>query len=77
MAERSGLLVGLTAQLDQLSTRDREAILDMLFEPSAPWTLVIATNDPRTLERCDQVLELSTPTDPTSENLEDPQPLSA
>ena len=44
--------------LDGLSDENRAHLTDVLFAKDAPWTLVIASNVPEVLERCDQVLDL-------------------
>jgi ABC-type bacteriocin/lantibiotic exporter with double-glycine peptidase domain len=46
--------------LDQLDgVVNREKMLDALFDPNAPWTLLVTTEDPALLARCTQVYELS------------------
>ena len=43
-------------QIDSLPERVR--ILDILFAPEAPWTLIVASQSPEVLDRCTDVLEL-------------------
>jgi ABC-type multidrug transport system fused ATPase/permease subunit len=42
----------------QLSGERRQRLLDTLFDPDAPWTLVVLSSAEDVLARCDQVLEL-------------------
>lgn len=42
----------------QLSAPVRALVLDVLFDPRAPWTLVIASNELDVLQRCQRVLVL-------------------
>lgn len=53
----------------------RKHLLDVLFDPCAPWTLVISSNATDVLERCDQVLEL--PEGTVSSLPHEPRPQSA
>lgn len=48
----------LSQIFQQLSGDCRERVLDLVFDREAPWTVVVASNAPDVLERCDQVLEL-------------------
>ncbi len=57
LAARPRLLL-FDAAFSQLSHEELQKILDTLFDPSMEWTLVIASNVPEVLERCDQVLHL-------------------
>lgn len=52
-------LVLVNEALDELSDEQREALLDLLFDRSAPWTLVVASQRAEILARCDRVLRLS------------------
>lgn len=44
---------------EELNDEERNALLEVLFDRSAPWTLVIATHRAEVLARCDRVLRLS------------------
>jgi predicted ABC-type transport system involved in lysophospholipase L1 biosynthesis ATPase subunit len=44
--------------LDGIDDATREPLLDALFDPSAPWTLVVVSADPHVLRRADRVLVL-------------------
>ena len=44
--------------LDGLSDENRRRLCDVLFAEDAPWTLVVTSNVPEVLERCDQVIKL-------------------
>jgi putative ABC transport system ATP-binding protein len=57
IAGRPRLLL-VTDFFGDLSKEARESLLAALFDPGAPWTLVIATNEPEVLDRCDSVLSL-------------------
>ena len=46
-----GLLNGLTE-------KTRDLLCEVLFQRNAPWTLVVASNDPVVTARCDRVLDL-------------------
>ena len=39
----------------------RQPLLDALLDPAAPWTLLLATQDPSLVARCSSSLELRTP----------------
>lgn len=45
--------------IDGLDPRVREPMLDALFAADRAWTLLVVSNDPRVLARCDTVLALS------------------
>ncbi len=55
---------------DGLPPATRAPIFDMLFDPAAAWTLVVVSNLPEVLERCDRVLHLTPPEDASGEPLE-------
>ena len=57
LVARPGLLL-IDGLLDHLSRADCPGLMDALFAPDAPWTLVVATTDPGVLARCDQVVRL-------------------
>jgi putative ABC transport system ATP-binding protein len=57
LAGRPRLLV-LDGTLDALDLRACPALLDALFDPAAPWTLVVASADPEVLGRCGRVIDL-------------------
>jgi len=44
--------------LDHLASNDRRRALDVLFADDSPWTLVVVSNTPDVLERCERVLEM-------------------
>jgi predicted ABC-type transport system involved in lysophospholipase L1 biosynthesis ATPase subunit len=59
--------------LDEFDRRTRERIGDLLFDPAAPWTLVIVSERDDLLDRCTRRLQLRsqetpepTPTDGSS-----------
>jgi len=45
-------LVIIDAMLDELQPDQREAALDALFDPAAPWTVLCITSEPSALVRC-------------------------
>jgi putative ABC transport system ATP-binding protein len=66
-SERASLLVAralvsrprlmlLDGILDGIEADSRERLLDALFAPNAPWTVVVATGNRRVAQRCDRVL---------------------
>jgi putative ABC transport system ATP-binding protein len=57
IASRPALLV-VDHVLDGIDDATREPLLDALFDPSAPWTLVVVSADPHVLRRADRVLVL-------------------
>ncbi len=57
IAGRPRLLL-VTDIFGELHGEARELLLAALFDRGAPWTLVIATNEPEVLDRCDSVLSL-------------------
>ncbi|HTV00305.1 MAG TPA: ABC transporter ATP-binding protein [Luteitalea sp.] len=59
MAARPRLLV-LDGVLDAVldTSRDSDQLLDALFGPDAPWTLVCTTDEPAVLARCTRVVTL-------------------
>lgn len=42
--------------IDQLEKEEKEKILNVLFAPDAPWTLIGVSNDWKFISRCDKVL---------------------
>ncbi len=48
-------LLLLERAFDLIDPKERERIADFLFSRERPWTLVVASNDPEVLERCDRV----------------------
>jgi ABC-type bacteriocin/lantibiotic exporter with double-glycine peptidase domain len=52
------VLLVLDDAIDGLDPRVREPMLDELFAPSRPWTLVVTTNDPKIHARCEAVWRL-------------------
>jgi ABC-type bacteriocin/lantibiotic exporter with double-glycine peptidase domain len=52
------VLLVLDDAIDGLDPRVREPMLDALFAPSNPWTLVVTSNDPRVHARCEAVWRL-------------------
>jgi ABC-type multidrug transport system fused ATPase/permease subunit len=57
VAGRPRLLL-VTDFFEELAEDARARVFDVLFDPKAPWTLVIATNQPDVLARCSRVLAL-------------------
>ncbi len=57
VAGRPRLLL-VSDMFEALTGASRERVFDVLFERDAPWTLLIATNRPDVLARCDRVLRL-------------------
>jgi putative ABC transport system ATP-binding protein len=57
VAGRPRLLL-VTDFFEELAEDARARVFDVLFDPKAPWTLVIATNQPDVLARCSRVLVL-------------------
>ncbi len=51
-------LLVLDDLLDCLPEQGRAALLDQLFDPAAGWTLVIVSDLPEVLDRCDHVIRL-------------------
>jgi ABC-type bacteriocin/lantibiotic exporter with double-glycine peptidase domain len=51
-------LVLISDFFQSLAPDARARVLDVLFDPQAPWTLVIASNEPAVLARCARVLTL-------------------
>jgi len=51
-------LILFDGTLDRLAPEDRDGVLDTLFRPDASWTLVVSSDEPAVLERCERVLEL-------------------
>ncbi|MBX7192306.1 MAG: ABC transporter ATP-binding protein/permease [Sandaracinaceae bacterium] len=52
------VLLVLDDALDGLDPRVREPMLDALFAPARPWTLLVTSTDPSVLARCERVLGL-------------------
>ncbi|PID38865.1 MAG: ABC transporter ATP-binding protein [Proteobacteria bacterium] len=42
--------------LDGIEAESRERLLDALFAPNAPWTVIVATGNRRVAKRCDRVM---------------------
>jgi len=57
IAGRPRLLL-ISDVFQSLAPDARERVLDVLFDPQAPWTLLIASNEPAVLARCARVLTL-------------------
>ncbi|MEM6674925.1 MAG: ABC transporter ATP-binding protein [Planctomycetota bacterium] len=51
-------LLAVDAHFDRSAADDRDRIFDILFDDARPWTLVVVSNLPEVLERCDRVLKL-------------------
>lgn len=51
-------LLLIDESLDTLDNHSVAPILEMLFSESAPWTLVLCTQDPEIAKRCDEILAL-------------------
>ncbi len=58
VAGRPSLLL-IDKELDGLDPREMSTVLDYLFHPDRPWTLVIATRDDGILARCPRVFRLA------------------
>ena len=54
-------LLLLDDALIPLEDAARKQVLDALFAPDAPWTLVVASESPDVLERCTRVIDLPGP----------------
>ena len=54
-------LLLLDGVLDHLHPADAPNLLDALFDPAAPWTLVVVTRDPDVLARCDDAVPVGDP----------------
>ncbi len=54
---RPGLLV-LDESLDHMDADIRETVLPAVFDPGAPWTLVIVTHSEEAAKLCDRVVRL-------------------
>ncbi|MEZ4354235.1 MAG: ATP-binding cassette domain-containing protein [Myxococcota bacterium] len=67
---RPRLLI-VDGELSELEGEARERVLDALFAPDAPWTLVVASAREDVLERCGRVIRLAT--DPNDARV-DPRP---
>jgi len=58
LAEPTVLLVdGLLDEIERLETND--PLVDALLAPDAPWTLILTSDRPDILRRCDRVYRLS------------------
>lgn len=44
--------------LDPLPGDALDEVLDVLFDPGAPWTLIVVSSRPRVIERCDRKIDL-------------------
>ncbi len=51
-------LLLLDEALENIDAETKGQILNVLFDPSAPWTLILATHDSFELSHCDEVLKL-------------------
>ncbi len=51
-------LLLVNEMFESLTGASRDSAFDVLFDRAAPWTLIIATNRPEVLARCDRVLRL-------------------
>ncbi len=58
IAGRPSLLL-VDGALDGLDPRTRDRVIDALFAPDAPWTLLVVTDDPEVLARCDRTFVLA------------------
>ncbi|MFM7148512.1 MAG: hypothetical protein ACKO23_01595, partial [Gemmataceae bacterium] len=47
--------------LDTMDPDRRDHIVHSIFDPQAPWTLLIVTRDPEIISRCDRILNLGAP----------------
>lgn len=54
-------LLLLDGVLDALDSRDCPELLPRLFDPTAPWTLLIASTNPAVIGMCDRIFELTPP----------------
>lgn len=68
LAGRPRLLI-LDGSLDAIDLRECPELLPRLFDRTAPWTLLVATNNQDVVGRCDRTVEL--------DHAEDPLPLTA
>jgi ABC-type bacteriocin/lantibiotic exporter with double-glycine peptidase domain len=57
MVGRPRLLI-LDGVLDLFALESAPDLLDTLFAPESPWTLLVATRDPEIISRCDRSLDL-------------------
>lgn len=57
VARKPGLLL-IDKVLDGLDPLEAETVLSRLFDASQPWTLLIATRDPRVIDRCSRLHRL-------------------
>jgi ABC-type bacteriocin/lantibiotic exporter with double-glycine peptidase domain len=55
-------LLVVDEMVDGLDPQTRDAVLKVLLDRSAPWTLILSTQDPDVAKRFDEVLELGTQT---------------
>jgi ABC-type bacteriocin/lantibiotic exporter with double-glycine peptidase domain len=54
-------LLLLDEVLDGLEPTALESLAEILFHPSRPWTLVVASHDPDVIQRCERQIRLSPP----------------
>lgn len=59
-------LLLLDGTLDGLDSHLRKVLMDFLFDPRRPWTLVVVTRDPEVIARCDRVVHLPEHANPSS-----------
>lgn len=59
-------LLLLDEVLDGLEPAALDALANVLFHPSRPWTLVVASHDPDVIRRCDGQIRLSAPSTESS-----------
>ncbi len=57
VAGRPRLLL-VNDMFETLTGASRESVFEVLFDRATPWTLILATNRPEVLARCDRVLRL-------------------
>ena len=58
LAGRPSLLV-IDGAVDGLEAGTRKTVLDAVFAPDAPWTVLVVTDDPAVISRCDRTLVLA------------------
>lgn len=51
-------LVLVDEGIDRLAPEERERVLDELLDRSQPWTMVLVTESPEAIQRCDRVIRL-------------------
>ena len=72
LVQRPRLLI-LDGALDGLglSSNDREALLERILGPDAPWTVMLTTESPDVLERCTRIISTAGTLEPTAGHQED------